>query len=43
MDNKIKKLLFDMLTSVNNIEAYLGNKKKFEFYDTNLMLQDAVE
>jgi uncharacterized protein with HEPN domain len=43
MDNKIKKLLFDILTSVNNIEAYLGNKKKFEFYDTNPMLQDAVE
>jgi uncharacterized protein with HEPN domain len=43
MENKVKKLLFDILTSVNNIDKYLGNNKKFELYDTNPMLQDAVE
>ncbi|MCF6357172.1 MAG: DUF86 domain-containing protein [Draconibacterium sp.] len=43
MDNKLKKLLFDMLTSINNIDDYLGSKKLFEKYDNNPMLQDAVE
>ncbi len=43
MDNKIKKLLFDILTSVNNIEEYLGGKRIFEEYDSSPMLQDAVE
>lgn len=43
MENKIKKLLFDILESVNNIEEYLGGKKIFEDYDSNPMLQDAVE
>lgn len=43
MDNKIKKLLFDILTSVNNIEEYLGGKRIFEEYNSNPMLQDAVE
>ena len=43
MENKIKKLLFDILESVNNIEQYLGGKKIFEDYESNPMLQDAVE
>ena len=43
MDNKIKKLLFDILTSINNIEEYLGEKRNFEVYDSNPMLQDAVK
>lgn len=43
MDNKSKKLLFDILTSINNIEDYIGIKKIFEEYDNNPMLQDAVE
>ncbi|MCF6332226.1 MAG: DUF86 domain-containing protein [Draconibacterium sp.] len=43
MDNKSKKLLFDILTSINNIEVYIGTKKIFEEYDNNPMLQDAVE
>jgi uncharacterized protein with HEPN domain len=43
MENKIKKLLFDILESVNNIEDYLGGKKIFEEYNLNPMLQDAVE
>jgi uncharacterized protein with HEPN domain len=43
MNNKIKKLLFDILTSVNNIDDYIGNSKYFEIYDNNRMMQDAVE
>lgn len=43
MDNKIKKLLFDILTAINNIDNYIGNEKYFEIYDNNSMLQDAVE
>jgi uncharacterized protein with HEPN domain len=43
MDNRAKKLLFDILTSVNNIENYIGKEKLFEKYENNPMLQDAVE
>lgn len=43
MDNKAKKLLFDIITSINNIESYIGEKKVFDIYDKNPMLQDAVE
>ncbi len=43
MDNKTKKLLFDMLTSINNIESYIGEEKIFEHDNSNPMLQDAVE
>lgn len=43
METKIKKLLFDIMTSIENIETYIGEEKKFENYDTNPMLQDAVE
>lgn len=43
MDNEIKKLLKDILLCLENIETYLGEKKIFEKYDTNLLLQDAVE
>lgn len=37
------KLLFDILTSIDNIEKYLGEQKIFEDYDSNPMMQDAVE
>ena len=43
MENKTKKLLFDMLTAINNIDSYIGDKKIFSEYDNNPMLQDAVE
>ncbi len=43
MDNKAKKLLFDILTSINNIDTYIGKEKIFENYENNPMLQDAVE
>lgn len=43
MDNKIKKLLFDIHSSIENIENYLGEKRDFEVYANNQMLQHAVE
>lgn len=43
MDRTIQKYLFDIQKSINNIESYLGEKKVFETYDSNPMLQDAVE
>lgn len=43
MDNKAKKLLFDIVTALNNIDDYIGPKKDYEVYDSNAMLQDAVE
>ena len=43
MNNKIKKLLFDILTAIINIDNYIGNEKYFEIYDNNPMMQDAVE
>lgn len=43
MKNRIKKLLFDILTAINNIDNYIGKNKQFEDYDSNSMLQDAVE
>ncbi len=43
MDNKAKKLLFDIITSINNIDTYIGIEKVFDKYDSNPMLQDAVE
>ncbi|MBN2893966.1 MAG: DUF86 domain-containing protein [Bacteroidales bacterium] len=43
MDNKAKKLLFDILTAINNIDNYIGEQKIFENYEKSPMLQDAVE
>lgn len=43
MENRIKKLLFDILSSIENIENYLGDNKEFENYQNNTMLQHAVE
>ena len=43
MGNKTKKLLFDILTAINNIDNYIGSEKLFEKYNSNPMLQDAVE
>jgi uncharacterized protein with HEPN domain len=43
MDNTEKKLLKDILTCIESIESYLGNSKKFEEYDTDFLIQDAVE
>ncbi|MGC4129218.1 MAG: DUF86 domain-containing protein [Bergeyella sp.] len=43
MTVNIKKFLFDILISIENIENYIGKEKHFEEYDSNPMLQDAVE
>jgi len=43
MDNIERKYLFDIVESINKIECYIGESKKFEVYDSNTMLQDAVE
>jgi len=43
MDNITKKLLLDILTSINNIDNYIGKQKLYEKYDATPMLQDAVE
>jgi uncharacterized protein with HEPN domain len=43
MKNKTKKLLFDILTAINNIDNYIGQNRYFKDYDNNPMLQDAVE
>ena len=43
MDNRTNKILTDILISIENIESYIGNEKIFDIYDTNYLLQDAVE
>jgi uncharacterized protein with HEPN domain len=43
MKNRIKKLLFDILTAIDNIDSYIGKNKKFQNYENSPMLQDAVE
>lgn len=43
MDIEIKKLLQDILTGIENIESYIGREKIFDQYDSNFMVQDAVE
>jgi len=43
MGNRVNKLLFDILTSIENIDNYIGEKREYELYDNNPMLQDAVE
>ncbi len=43
MDNTRKKLLMDILTCIETIETYIGNNKIFSEYDSNFLVQDAVE
>lgn len=43
MDNKDLKILHDILLAIENIAVYIGNEKDFEIYNSNYMLQDAVE
>ncbi len=43
MDNKDLKILHDILLAIENIEIYIGNKNDFGLYNSNYMLQDAVE
>jgi uncharacterized protein with HEPN domain len=43
MDNSQKKLLKDILDCICQIDTYLGTTKQFAQYDSNSLLQDAVE
>jgi uncharacterized protein with HEPN domain len=43
MDNAIKKLLFDILQSIERIDKYTESPKQFTFFASNLLLQQAVE
>lgn len=43
MDDYEKKILKDILICIENIESYIGEKKIFSEYDSNSLLQDAVE
>lgn len=43
MDNEIKKLLKDILICIDNIDTYIGTERSFAIYQTNFLLQDAVE
>lgn len=43
MDKEISKLLADVLLCINNIDKYIGEKRIFDEYENNFLLQDAVE
>lgn len=43
MDENINKYLFDISESIESIEAYLGEKRDFNFYKSNKMLRRAIE
>lgn len=43
MDDRINKLLFDIKSSILEIESYFGNSKDFLAYKENIMLKRAVE
>jgi uncharacterized protein with HEPN domain len=43
MENDIKKLIKDILMCIENIDNYIGDNRVFEYYNSNLLLQDAVE
>ena len=43
MDIEIKKYLFDIKTSVESIETFLGEKRDFTIYKLDKMLRRAIE
>ena len=43
MDDKVLKYLYDILQSIENVDAYVGEPKIFDVYNSNPMMQDAVE
>ncbi len=43
MDDKVRKYLFDINKAINNIDSYIGKEKLYDIYNSNPMLQDAVE
>lgn len=43
MQREVKKYLFDILSCIENIEAFVGEPKIYSNFEKNLMLQQAVE
>jgi len=43
MELKIQKYLYDIITSINSIYEYLGEKRDFNEYSENKLLRRAVE
>lgn len=43
MQDKIKKLFYDILESSNSIFEYLGDKKDFSVYEKDKLLRRAIE
>ena len=44
MDERIKKWLFDIITSINEIDSYFENReKRFDLYKEDKILKRAVE
>jgi len=43
MRREIKKYLFDIKTSVDSIEEYLGDKRDFTAYQKNKLLRRGIE
>lgn len=43
MNNRYYKFLYDINESISNIEKYVGKPLVFENYNSNNLLQDAVE
>lgn len=43
MNNRYFQSLKTILSSIDNIDKYIGNPRVFEQYDENLFLQQAVE
>ncbi len=43
MNRESKKYLFDIITSINSIEQFIGENKDFLFYQNNKLLRRGVE
>lgn len=43
MQLEIQKYLFDIKTSIESIDEYLGDSRNFEVYRTNKLLRRGVE
>ena len=43
MQLEIQKFLYDILTSINSIEEFLGNRRDFKVYQSNKLLRRGIE
>lgn len=43
MNNEISKYLYDIKSSIDSIEDFLGNERNFDKYKSNRMLKRAIE